>query len=540
MEKLRGRAVRAGWSVLLVAAVLAPPAHAQADVVQPDAAAATAEVPFDVFEFRVLGNTVLPAREVEAAVYPLLGQGKRIADVERARDSLVEAYRKAGFGTVLVDIPEQSVDDGIVRLQVTEGRIGRVEVKGAEYFSNRELKDMLPSIAPGTVPSLPQLQAELAGVARASTDRRVTPVLRAGRQPGEVDLVLNVDDQSPFHADFEVNDRSTADTSRTRASATLSYDYLFGQPQSVSLQYQTAPEAPDEVKVLALTWVRRLPESGRVWAAYAIDSKSDIAAVGTLNVLGDGRIVGFRHIIPAVSTATHGFGVTLGADYKDFRENIFLEDDESSVTPLSYMVSTLGTSGYLRKGAWAVDGSLNLVLGVRGLFNGEQEFAFKRAFAHGSFAYLKGEGAVSYTLPHNFLIGLRWSAQYSGTPLVSNEQFSIGGLDTVRGYLEAEALVDRGVAGGLELAAPPLQLFSLGDQPYTLRAALFLDAGVGSLERPLPSQTSRVDLSSYGLGFSVSGGRALDARLDWARTLVPGSRTNAEESRVHFVFKMGF
>ena len=44
--------------------------------------------------------------------------------------------------------------------------------------------------------------------------------------------------------------------------------------------------------------------------------------------------------------------------------------------------------------------------------------------------------------------------QVADQPLVSSEQFSIGGQDTVRGYLESEALGDYGIAGTLELRSP--------------------------------------------------------------------------------------
>ncbi len=501
---------------------------------------AATEQPFDVFEYRVLGNTVLPAREIEATVYPLLGPGKRLADVQKARDALVATYRKAGFGTVLVDIPEQTVDDGVVRLQVTEGKVGRVDVRGARYFSTREIKQNLPAVEPGSVPKLPEFQAQLAQLGRATTDRRVTPVLKAGRAPGQVDVVLNVDDNVPFHAAVEVNDRSTADTSRTRASGTIGYDYLFGQPQSLSLQYQTAPEAPNEVQVWALTWVKRLPESGGAWAVYAIDSKSDVAAVGTLNVLGNGRIFGFRRILPGPSSAKAGLGVSLGADYKDFKEDIRLPKNVSSVTPIRYVVSSAAVNGYVHEGPWALDAGATLSLGLRGVVNREPDFAYKRAYGHGNFAYLRANGSLAYTLPKDFRVALRVAGQYSPQPLISNEQFSMGGADTVRGYLEAEALVDRSAVGTLELASPAIKWFESGRDSYALRAALFVEGGIGYLERPLPSQDAKFDLASYGLGVSLGGGRGVEAKLDWARTLLPGSRTPEGDSRIHFSFKTGF
>ena len=93
--------------------------------------------PFDVLELRVLGNTMLDARSVEAAVYPFTGPAKVMGDIEAARAALEHVYHERGFGTVFVDIPEQSVDEGIVRLRVSEGRLHQVRVAGAKYFSGQ-------------------------------------------------------------------------------------------------------------------------------------------------------------------------------------------------------------------------------------------------------------------------------------------------------------------------------------------------------------------------------------------------------------------
>src|SRR4051812_3389568 len=109
-------------------------------------ASAVADEAFDVLEFRVLGNTVLQAIDIERAVYPYAGPRKTFKDVQAAGKALENAYHTAGYGTVFVDIPEQDVGDGIVRLRVSEGRIDRIHVSGARYFSNRKLLATLPSL----------------------------------------------------------------------------------------------------------------------------------------------------------------------------------------------------------------------------------------------------------------------------------------------------------------------------------------------------------------------------------------------------------
>src|SRR5690242_18843110 len=79
-------------SLSLVPAIAGAAAEEMATATSPPA-----EKPsFDVLEYRVLGNSVLPPRDVEAAVYQYLGPGKTLDDVELARQSLENEYRAAG------------------------------------------------------------------------------------------------------------------------------------------------------------------------------------------------------------------------------------------------------------------------------------------------------------------------------------------------------------------------------------------------------------------------------------------------------------
>ena len=191
---------------------------------------------------RNIGSSVIrsfPTAAIERVVYPFLGFDKTMADIESVRQSLESAYRAAGYGTVFVDIPEQSIGDGVVRLRVTEGRIDRVQITGARYFSNGQIRDALPTLERGAVPHLPAVQAELADLNGVTADRVVTPVLRAGRTPGTVDVDLKVDDTLPLHASVEVNDRYSPGTSRAAS------DGLGQLCQPVSASAQLVHSVPD-------------------------------------------------------------------------------------------------------------------------------------------------------------------------------------------------------------------------------------------------------------------------------------------------------
>src|SRR3569832_2159529 len=99
----------------------------------------------DLLEFQVEGNTVLSQMAIEEAVYPLLGPGKSVADVEKARVALEQAYHDAGYLTVYVSVPEQKVNNGVVVLKVTEGVIVCSRVSGVFFFLSSRFCFVVPS-----------------------------------------------------------------------------------------------------------------------------------------------------------------------------------------------------------------------------------------------------------------------------------------------------------------------------------------------------------------------------------------------------------
>ncbi|HKJ09062.1 MAG TPA: POTRA domain-containing protein, partial [Gammaproteobacteria bacterium] len=225
---------------------------------------------FDIWEYDVEGNTILDTEDVERAVYPFLGPKHTIKDVEKARKRLQSLYRKAGYPTVLVNIPEQDVVGGVVRLTVTQGKVEQVQVKGSRYFSLGRIRKALPALAKGQVPYLPDVQKQLTALNKATSDRQVTPVLRAGSTPGTLDVVLKVKDKLPLHGSVALDNENSAGTKPLRLSASVSYDNLWQRQHSFSFQYQTAPQDTSQVQVLAGTYVMPLDGTDDKLAFYAV------------------------------------------------------------------------------------------------------------------------------------------------------------------------------------------------------------------------------------------------------------------------------
>lgn len=511
---------------------MSAPAAAQEAVVDPPR--------FDVWEYRIEGNTLLDVQLVEKSLYPLLGADKTIDDVELARAALEKVYRDAGYPTVLVNIPEQSVEDGMVRLEVLEGRVDRLRITGSRYFSLARIREQVPSLAPGAIPDLASAQAQLNALNRRSADRSVMPVLRPGRTPGTVEVELRVKDQFPLHGSIEVNDRNSANTTHTRLSASLSYDNLWQREHSASLQYQTSPEDTSEVQVWVGSYVMRREGSGRVMALYGVHSDSDTAAVGTLGVLGKGNIFGVREIVPLPAGGErYVHNLTLGADYKRFRESIFLEDEDALDTPISYVPWTVQYGGTLHGAASRIQFGGGVNFGIRGLANDPEEFDLKRFDSKPNFIYLTASMDYSRDIVLGSSLRLRARGQLADSPLISNEQFSAGGADGVRGYHESQVLGDDGVSYSIEWHTPS---FGAGFSSHVqdLRLLVFGDGASLRLRSPLPAQTAEFELYSAGAGLRMSALERLTLTLDWAYPLKDQGSVLKGDERVHASFRYAF
>jgi hemolysin activation/secretion protein len=489
--------------------------------------------PFDLLELRVLGNTTLDPRVIESAVYPFTGPAKHMADVEAARAALERAYHDHGFGTVFVDIPEQAVDEGIVRLRVSEGRLREVRVTGAKYFSGRQILAALPEAQANKVPNLPELQKELTALNTETRDRTVIPVLKAGPQPGTVDLSLRVSDQIPFHGSVEFNNQYTADTAHLRAAVQASYDNMFDRLDSLALQYTYAPEAPAESHVFGTSYTARLGSDGSGLTFQYVDSKSDVATIGTLGVLGTGSVYALRWSKPLpVSGSIQN--ISLEADYKDFKQNIAVSSTSGLNTPAQYLSLAATYSGAKTSSFMRADWTTSVNFGVRGVHDNVTEFADKRFDATPNYYYFRSDGGVTWLLPAQLTLALRLTGQYSADPLINNEQLPIGGFSSVRGYLEAEELGDSAMRGSLQFGVPPLS-FMAGK--LHLNEFLFYDIARAFTVDPLPGEEQHIDLRSTGIGIAFDGLSHFYGTLTWAYPLVDGLRTDKGASTVLFVIR---
>lgn len=400
-------------------------------------------ITFYVSQYRVKGNTVLNQSAIETVLYAFTGPNKTIQDLDEARKTLENTYKDKGYPAVLVVLPEQDLLEGIVYLEVVESKIEWVSVSGSRYYSLSKLRSEIPAVAEGKTLYLPEFQAQMNKVNRSSVDRSVTPLMKPGFNPGTMRVDMRVKDSLPLHGNLILNNSHSASTEEQRSIVDMSYGNLWQEYHNLNLQYQTSPEDTDQIQVAIASYLMPLKGNNKL-ASYVVHSNSDVTVFSGDSAIGKGTIFGLRGIFPLSSSANYFHSVTVGYDYKDYEDVLRAEGSDSGLNAINYSDFSITYSGTKLWQDITIGIGAGMNFGVRGLPNTTDEFNLKRYNAKPNYFSSSLSFDLNYNMPFGFETLIEAQSQLTNQELISNEQFSVGGETSVRGYFESQVLGDRG------------------------------------------------------------------------------------------------
>jgi hemolysin activation/secretion protein len=245
--------------------------------------------------------------------------------------------------------------------------------------------------------------------------------------------------------------------------------------------------------------------------------------------------------------------LTAGLDYKyyhvlDLTTNITIANDLSNDVSVPivitnqtenqvyYLPLSVGWQGTKLDRYGSTTFSANDNIFLSGLASSRSSFEAIAASkeAGGNYTTITANLDREQPLPANWSLSLKAAGQWASEPLISNEQFPLGGTSSVRGYQEGEAYGDTGWHTQFELHAPAANVGYLPTQhgtiPAELRCSLFMDYG----EAYSLSQTAAIREWGTGVGFFLTVGEHLSARLQLAWALHDTPLTPAGTARAYF------
>lgn len=493
---------------------------------------------FEIQRFEVTGNTLLPQAEVEAAVAPFTGKGKDFGDVQRALEALEKRYHNVGYKVVVVELPEQELDQGVVKLKVVEVKIGKVLVANNTVFDEANIRRSLPSLQEGKTPNLFKISPNLKNV-NDNPSKKVKLKLQSGEADDEVNALLDVTDKRPWSGTLNIDNAGGAATGKTNVSASVQHANLWNRDHVASFQYNTTAQNPDQVAVYGLGYHIPLYERGDsldFFANYSnVDSGSITAGIFTLAVSGKGAVAGARYNQVLAKRGEMEHSIIYGLDHKAFKNSVLLAGqnlgNDVTVHPLSinYVATRPVEMGEL-------SGSVTLVQNIGGgSRGGEADFTRARVGARPNFRLLRMSGSYVKVTESGWQTRALVNVQLTGDALIPGEQFGAGGASSVRGMDERSLSSDSGVYTNLELYTPSL---CKPEGKWQCRVLAFMDGAYGKRNKALPGEMTSTAISSAGLGLRLAYGESMNLQMDWGRVIHEGRVASDGAHKFHV--RVGF
>jgi hemolysin activation/secretion protein len=509
---------------------------------------------FSVKTIRVQGNTLLPDKELQAIVEPLSGDERTLVDIDRATAALQQAYRKAGYGGVVVFVPEQELSGGEVVLRVVEGKLANVEIVDNQRYDEKNIRHSLPNLKEGETPRVPAIDRDIQ-LTNENPAKEVRVTLAAGEKPGDVNARVKVIEEKPIRLLLGLDSSGTPGTSRFRANIGIQHANLWNRDHIGTFQFQTSPTEPSQVHVYSVGY--RIPfyaQSAALDLFFAHSNISNVATTtpaGPLGFSGSGDVGGFRMHRYLTRLGDYDHRVTFGWDWRHYNNNCSIGIFGSAgcgtaaadVTILPLSVGYTGQAQGPRL-AWGFN---TTVSGNPGGSSG-QEFSAVRFGADRNYVVWRFSAFSNLALPAGFGLAARVVAQYSPDNLVPGEQLGIGGAGSalggvisVRGYREREVVGDYGSFLNLEALGPDVARF-INLWGFSLRPIGFFDFGwVGNNNHTrCMINDSSCTLAGVGGGIRLGYGKRFSARLDLGHALEDGNQKAAGTTRGHMAVNFSF
>ncbi|NER27145.1 MAG: ShlB/FhaC/HecB family hemolysin secretion/activation protein [Symploca sp. SIO1C4] len=446
-------------------------------------------------------------------------------DLLELRSAITQLYINQGYSTSGAFLQGNSdLDKGIAAIQVVEGEIEEIEIRGLNHLNKGYVRSRLERFT--TIPfNLERLEAGLQLLQRDPLLEQVNSELIPSNRSGYNILILQVKEANNFHTGvYTANNRSPSIGS-TEGGLFTSYNNLLGIGDRISAEYGIT----EGLDVFGVNYTIPLNSlDGTLSLGYSNNTSNIIEAdFQDLDISSESETFSLNLRQPLSKKPNSEFALGLRLDVRrsqtslldePFSFSLGPEAGESKVTVLRFSQDWL-------------DRGTNRVLAARSQFSfGLDAFdaTINNTGTDGKFFAWIGQFQWVERLPSRMLLIGNLSTQLTPDSLLALERFSIGGVDTVRGYRENQLVTDNGILGSLEFRIP------LTSNPSRLQLTPFFEIGsVWNNDDPDPSPDT---IASLGLGLRWQINSNLNLRLDYGIPLsdVDNQGNSLQENGIHF------
>jgi hemolysin activation/secretion protein len=426
----------------------------EAPVVAPSPVGSTCR---DIRIVTLEGVSRLSARTRTGIARRYEGRCLAVGDVEQLLAEITKAYIDRGYVAARAYLPAQDLSAGTLTVTVVEGKLSRIEVRGKPGSVNAALA--FPPMT-GKPVNLRMIEQGLDQINRLSSNS-ATIDLQPGAATGETVLVVQNVPTRRLNGNFSFDTLGSQATGKLQASLTGSVDNLLGLNDYISVtRRQSSPFNNERTgRSSSETYFASVPFGLATLSGGASDSRY---RTGVATPSGGGIVLtGNSHsrfaTLDFLAVRGRTGQLALSASLATRDNESFVDGQRLDVSSRKLTVLDLDVRGQTKRfGGFATLG-VGVSLGLKALSAQEDRPGLSRDTPRAQFA--KFRLTASYFNAHTFgkqrvEFTSSLAAQYAADTLFGTEQFSIGGVYSVRGFRESIVANDSGFYFRNDLGIP--------------------------------------------------------------------------------------
>lgn len=487
-----------------------------------------------VEKFIFSGNSVISSEELDGIVKDYAKKNLAFSDIQKVADLITAEYWKRSHVTAKAYIPEQRVENNVIKIAVQEGRIGAVKIQGNHpYYSTEFIEKHFSPVLKQSAFNQDSLERALL-VLNDYPKLKVAAVLVPGTEPGTSDIVVTADNSLPVSLTLDYNNFGSKYVSgRSRFGLTLDVGNLIKEGSILSIKGQTG-ERPDEFWYGRVFYSVPLNTLGTRLAAYYAIGNIDVGQeFDVLNIHGKSKNFGVTISHPFIKKRLETLTAEFGFDYKDSRlyslDDIMLNHDQVSSIKLGVSYERTDTHGRTFASLYLTQG-LGHALG--GMEN--NDVLASRAGADNSFTKVNINGIRLQRLSPSFYIVAKGSAQWASDSLLVSEQYYIGGQDSVRGFVQGERAGDSGYSITGELRVSPFT------NKEIVQFVVFADNGTVYIKNPPVGFDNHHSMTGAGGGIRLNLPYEFNIKADLGFPIFPSAGLSGKHSMFYLQISKRF
>ena len=476
--------------------------------------------------FRIVGATIFSEAELLGILAEFIDRDVDFAELNQAAQRIAAYYSAKGF-MAQVSLPPQDINDGIIIIQVLEGKLGAVDVmplRGVR-FSEQRVKSFVTGRQPVGQPI--RIEAIEEGLMLLNDNPGIiaSANLQAGAEPGTTDLLVRLDRSPLVTGGLLFDNNGSVSTGEYRLTADININNTSG--------------IGDQISIKGLSTIGS--NYGRI--AYSVPLGTGGSRLGAnvsylhyelggdfeaLDARGDALTTSLTLSTPWIHRRSGNLYTTLGYEYRAYDNSAH----GSGTSNKKNNVGTIGISGdwydtILGGGYTAI--VITTTIGGLDLSGNASDQATDLAGPRTEGTYSK----LSYNLSRlqriygdgtSLLISL--NGQFAGDNLDSSEKISLGGPSAVRALPPNEGSGDEGFILTAELRhnlTDSIQLSGFYDFGWVRQHHTLYDSWYTVQGAP-----NTYDTDGVGLGLSWSRPGLLNVKGTVAQRLGHNPATNSQ------------